>query len=527
MAITRLALVRELDQPATEVLLTYVDGSQTLLVSISRMDLTDFVKQPLLPSDQNFLVEQNLETLAAVIEGKRARGDTTMRTDPRTGRTSGLIELRREDLEQGLSRYPVIVESQETMLRERQELLGLPLDLMEKAMGHLNDRERHILTERWLKKNPTTLDDLSRQYGISPGWVRKIDVRAFEKLQKAIKAAAIERRLVTEAGAWETVFAPAEQRPAAYRFTLRDKKLDVLPEQPEPEDRQFALDTYEELISKARDLYERLSRTNSANRACSGIERLIAALGTSFDDLRPGVLLSRARSIEADRAAFDTVEARGELFADVFAMMDDTLQSVRDLLAVFPIVRRIEAERLALDLDRNAGAVPILRDRMAEIQSAAERSDAATDRSIDALAQNDAAIEEATDPVLRTSLVADKLLVVRNFLSAAASTLTKELSDLGGQSWAELKAGLPKGVGFAARAAPYMGLVAFTGWLAGPVASIAAVVPGFRGIASAFKLFAFTAEGADAKPPAANLSRERSRKPARKPNRKLERKPHS
>src|ERR1700752_2287031 len=87
-------------------------------------------------------------------------------------------------------------ESQETRLGERQEL-GLRRDLLEKAMTHLNDRERHILAERRLRDNPTTLEDLSQQYGISRERVRQIEVRAFEKLQKAIKAAAIERRLVT------------------------------------------------------------------------------------------------------------------------------------------------------------------------------------------------------------------------------------------------------------------------------------------------------------------------------------------
>jgi RNA polymerase sigma-32 factor len=64
-------------------------------------------------------------------------------------------------------------------------------------MTHLDDRERHILTEPRLRGNPTILEDLSQQYGISREWVRQIEVRAFEKLQKAIKAAAIERRLVT------------------------------------------------------------------------------------------------------------------------------------------------------------------------------------------------------------------------------------------------------------------------------------------------------------------------------------------
>jgi RNA polymerase sigma-32 factor len=86
-------------------------------------------------------------------------------------------------------------ESQETKLGERQEL-GLRRDLLERAMTHLNERERHILGERRLKENPTTLEDLSQHYGISRERVRQIEVRAFEKLQKAIKAAAIERRLV-------------------------------------------------------------------------------------------------------------------------------------------------------------------------------------------------------------------------------------------------------------------------------------------------------------------------------------------
>src|ERR1700742_525742 len=88
-------------------------------------------------------------------------------------------------------------ESQETRLGESQEL-GLRRDLLENAMTHLNERERHILTERRLKENPTTLEDLSQQYGISRERVRQIEVRAFEKLQKAIKAAAAERRLPRE-----------------------------------------------------------------------------------------------------------------------------------------------------------------------------------------------------------------------------------------------------------------------------------------------------------------------------------------
>ena len=58
--------------------------------------------------------------------------------------------------------------------------------MLSTAMSGLNDREQHILTERRLKENPLTLEELSETYGISRERVRQIEVRAFEKLQKTI-----------------------------------------------------------------------------------------------------------------------------------------------------------------------------------------------------------------------------------------------------------------------------------------------------------------------------------------------------
>jgi RNA polymerase sigma-32 factor len=86
------------------------------------------------------------------------------------------------------------VQDQEASLGERQEL-GLRRDLLRGAMSHLTPRERDILVERRLREAPTTLEDLSQKYGISRERVRQIEVRAFEKLQKAIKTAAMDRRL--------------------------------------------------------------------------------------------------------------------------------------------------------------------------------------------------------------------------------------------------------------------------------------------------------------------------------------------
>jgi RNA polymerase sigma-32 factor len=85
--------------------------------------------------------------------------------------------------------------NQETKVAEDEER-SIRMSLLEEAMAELTDRERHILTERRLKDNPTTLEELASQYGVSRERVRQIEVRGFEKLQKAMRAAAEERNLV-------------------------------------------------------------------------------------------------------------------------------------------------------------------------------------------------------------------------------------------------------------------------------------------------------------------------------------------
>jgi RNA polymerase sigma-32 factor len=85
--------------------------------------------------------------------------------------------------------------SQETQVAENEER-SQRMSLLEAAMIDLSDRERHILTERRLKDDPTTLEDLASQYGVSRERVRQIEVRAFEKLQKAMLVAARAKNLV-------------------------------------------------------------------------------------------------------------------------------------------------------------------------------------------------------------------------------------------------------------------------------------------------------------------------------------------
>ena len=72
-------------------------------------------------------------------------------------------------------------------------------DLLVEAMGSLNDREKHILTQRRLIDDPQTLEELSQEYNVSRERVRQIEVRAFEKLQKAIQRIAMDRHLLPAA----------------------------------------------------------------------------------------------------------------------------------------------------------------------------------------------------------------------------------------------------------------------------------------------------------------------------------------
>jgi len=84
-------------------------------------------------------------------------------------------------------------DSQEAQIADREEMSDRKA-LLANALKTLNERERHILIERRLKDEATTLEDLSQQYRISRERVRQIEVRAFEKLQKSMKAQIAERR---------------------------------------------------------------------------------------------------------------------------------------------------------------------------------------------------------------------------------------------------------------------------------------------------------------------------------------------
>jgi hypothetical protein len=266
------------------------------------------------------------------------------------------------------------------------------------------------------------------------------------------------------------------------------------------------------LTAKANELRERLVGSNADPRSQHSIEQLLTAISYPFEQLRPGIVLSCSRSIEADRDAFNTEAARQELFPDAIAMMNDVLLTLQDLLAAFPIVRRIEAERLSLSIQRDPGLISTIRNEAGQVAMAAVGSEIVTDDAISALREQDEQIARARTIDVQAGLVGDKLLVVRNFVSevvaysrlhgsllansmgAGLAKMAPELKELGTLSWEAVKANLPDGLGAAAKVLPITLVAVLLAKICGPIGGLAAVVPAFKPLADlATKLVSRTA----------------------------------
>jgi RNA polymerase sigma-32 factor len=111
----------------------------------------------------------------------------------RLGGDTSLNAPIRADSESGEWQDWLVDESpdQEERLVENEELDNRR-QLLKDAMGVLNERERRIFEARRLTDDPVTLEDLSAEFGVSRERVRQIEVRAFEKVQKAVKKGARE-----------------------------------------------------------------------------------------------------------------------------------------------------------------------------------------------------------------------------------------------------------------------------------------------------------------------------------------------
>lgn len=80
-------------------------------------------------------------------------------------------------------------DNQEETMADNEEA-AMRKEMLTKAMDKLTDRERRVFEARKLQDDPMTLEDLSKEFDVSRERIRQIEVRAFEKVQKAVKNAA-------------------------------------------------------------------------------------------------------------------------------------------------------------------------------------------------------------------------------------------------------------------------------------------------------------------------------------------------
>jgi hypothetical protein len=220
-----------------------------------------------------------------------------------------------------------------------------------------------------------------------------------------------------------------EQIAAAFRFGIQDNKIDALPENLETLDPAISQDLYEELVAKVQALDARLKRSNADPHAGFAVERLLQSLGARYDDVRPDVVLSRLRSIEGIVSGFDTVEGRLALFPDAIAMLTDLHLSGQDFLATFPNVRRIERERIATGLEKDPAVLDKAIEETEAIHSAAAGSEIVAPGAVNALGENEPDIREAQSVAVKADLVADRLLIHRNFVSQALRAIARKSGD--------------------------------------------------------------------------------------------------
>jgi RNA polymerase sigma-32 factor len=82
---------------------------------------------------------------------------------------------------------------------EKNDEMSVRSEMLDDAMGVLNDREQDIMTLRRLRDKPITLEDLAGKYKVSRERIRQIEVRAFEKLQNRMRELAENKGLLLQA----------------------------------------------------------------------------------------------------------------------------------------------------------------------------------------------------------------------------------------------------------------------------------------------------------------------------------------
>ena len=135
----------------------------------------------------------NPENVAKIAKKLGVSEDDVVSMNRRLGGDASLNAPIRAEAESGEWQDWLVDDSpdQEELLAESEEL-GRRRNYLSDALSTLHERERRIFEARRLAEDPMTLEDLSLEFGVSRERIRQIEVRAFEKVQKAVTRSAAD-----------------------------------------------------------------------------------------------------------------------------------------------------------------------------------------------------------------------------------------------------------------------------------------------------------------------------------------------
>jgi hypothetical protein len=242
-----------------------------------------------------------------------------------------------------------------------------------------------------------------------------------------------------------------DQRPAAFQFRVVEDKIDALPDDARPIDAQDARGFYDEAKRKGHVLKDSLQRAQADSALRAHVDLLLTRLGESYPEMRPGLMLSVLRSLESDVRAYEGEEGRRELSAAVLSNILDLTETVRDLCAIFPRSREIEAEAVSLGLPMER--MPEIRSAIGDVIEKVNNSDGATEGGREAINASAADLTDQRGLADEAKQSAYFLVDFANFtraglkhLKTTGNVIGHELGDLGADSWRAVRRGAPRGI---------------------------------------------------------------------------------
>jgi len=289
-----------------------------------------------------------------------------------------------------------------------------------------------------------------------------------------------------------------DQRPAPYAFAVANGQLHAVVQTTAPEDRELTDEVLELVREKAELALSDLQGNHADKRLLASVRSFLECISAPADAIRVGRLLMRFRSLQSDAAAYlDPLSERDTTISSIVA---DLAVSAGDLMSLYPKLRSVEAARMAMEFPSDPKAIEAYQGNLAAIRELVEGSPAVTPSVAEALHDGDAELAQLSSATTsasdtaraaaiqrRAEVAALQALSLRNFLATAIKVANTEVRPVAGETWREVKAAIPRGVGKAVERAMSgsvtVGLVYLVSTFAGPLMGLGALVGTFQPLA--------------------------------------------